>query len=298
MNSILVCGGSGFLGAAVAKALISAGHSVTVFDRESPAFLLDQASYIKGDITNPCELESAVQGHDIVYNFAAIADLNEGLRRPVDTVKVNILGNALLLDACVAAGVKKFIYASTVYVNSRDGGFYRCSKVAAEDYVREYSRRFGLDYCILRYGSLYGPGSDSANGLFRIVSHALDAGYIKYPGSPHATREYIHIYDAASASVKAIEDEFSRRSVVLTGHEPMKVVEMLEMLAEILGGDYAVEFDEREYEGHYVRTPYSLRSELSLKYKPPMHVDMGQGLIDLVAYVQAQRTCRDLGEVL
>ncbi len=298
MNKILVCGGSGFLGSAVVRALISAGNSVTVFDQESPDSQSDLAGYIKGDITNRCELESAIQGHDIVYNFAAIADLNEGLQRPVDTVKVNILGNALLLDACVTAGVKKFIYASTIYVNSREGGFYRCSKVAAEDYVREYSRRFGLDYCILRYGSLYGPGSDSANGLFRIVSHALDSGYLKYQGSPSATREYIHIYDAASASVKATEDEFSGKSVVLTGHEPMKVIEMLEMLAEILGGDYAVKFDEREYEGHYVRTPYSLRSELSLKYKPPMHVDMGQGLVDLVAYVQEQRTCRDSDEVL
>ena len=70
----------------------------------------------------------------------------------------------------------RYIYASTVYVYSRDGGFYRCSKQAAEHYVEEYQRSYGLDYTILRYGSLYGPRSDHRNGLYRIVKNALELG--------------------------------------------------------------------------------------------------------------------------
>ena len=69
--------------------------------------------------------------------------------------------------------VKKFVYASTVYVNSKEGGFYRCSKSASENYVEEYSNFYHLDYTILRFGSLYGPRSDDSNGLLNIVRNAV-----------------------------------------------------------------------------------------------------------------------------
>jgi hypothetical protein len=83
-----------------------------------------------------------------------------------------------------------------IYVYSRDGGFYQCSKQSAEHYVEEYQRRYGLDYTILRYGSLYGPRSDHRNGLWRIVKSALDAGGVSYQGSSEEIRDYIHVEDA------------------------------------------------------------------------------------------------------
>ena len=51
----------------------------------------------------------------------AIADLDEALNKPIDTVKVNILGNVQVLEACRVAEIKRYVYASTVYVYSRDG---------------------------------------------------------------------------------------------------------------------------------------------------------------------------------
>ena len=56
----------------------------------------------------------------------AIADLDEALNKSIDTVKVNILGNVQILEACRVSEIKRYVYASTVYVYSRDGGFYRC----------------------------------------------------------------------------------------------------------------------------------------------------------------------------
>ncbi len=182
------------------------------------------------------------------------------------------------------------MYASTVYVYSREGGFYRCSKQAAEQYVEEYQRAYGLDYTILRYGSLYGPRSDNRNGLFRIVQDAIRNGVIRYAGSPEATREYIHVEDAARASVTALGSEFRNASVVLTGQEVMRVLDLLKMLAEILGLPDAVEFVEAGYEGHYVRTPYAYQPKLGLKYVPPMHVDLGQGLLQLINELQDSNT--------
>ena len=286
MKRVCVIGGAGFLGSHVADALSAAGHNVRIYDRKASAWLRDGQEMIIGDLMDVASLEAAVKGSDIVYNFAALADLNQALEKPIETVQINVLGNAHVLEACRLHGVQLFVYASTVYVYSSEGGFYRCSKQAAEHYVEEYQRVFGLDYTILRYGSLYGPRADNSNGLYRIVKNALDNGVIRYQGSPDSLREYIHVEDAARASVTALGEDFRNQSVVLTGHEPMRVQDLLEMLAEILGLSNAVEFVAGEQLGHYVRTPYAYQPKLGRKYMPTMHVDLGQGLLELIDNVR------------
>lgn len=282
-----VIGGSGFLGSHVCDQLSDAGYPVAILDRVASPWLRSDQQMLVGDLLDEALLDQAIAGSEVVYNFAAIADLDKALATPVETARVNVLGNAFVLDACRRHSVRRFVYASTVYVYSRDGGFYRCSKQAAEQYVEEYQRAYGLDYTILRYGSLYGPRSDNRNGLFRIVQDALQTGVIRYVGSSEAMREYIHVEDAAQASVAALGTEFRNESVILTGQEPMRVSDLLKMLAEILGKGASVEFVEAEQAGHYVRTPYAYQPKLGRKYVPPMHVDLGQGLLQLIGEIQA-----------
>jgi len=284
MKKAVVIGGSGFIGSHVADKLSDVNYSVTVFDRVHSRWLRQDQAMVIGDIQDADALDSAIEGADVVYNFAALADLNEALRQPLKTIRVNIEGNLLVLDACRKYGVSRFMYASTVYVHSREGGFYRCSKQASEAYIEEYQRVYGLDYTILRYGSLYGPRADDTNGLYRIVKEALETGKLCYEGHPDAMREYIQVEDAAKASVAALDQEFRNESVVLTGQEPMRVLDVLKMLAEILGlADDAVDFKDGNYIGHYVRTPYAYQPKLGRKYIPPLHVDFGQGLTQLIA---------------
>jgi UDP-glucose 4-epimerase len=288
MKKVCVIGGSGFLGSHVADALTAAGHRVRIFDRNASPWLSADQEMVVGDLMDTTILQAAVADSEVVYNFAALADLNQALDKPIETVRVNVLGNAQVLEACRVLGVKRFVYASSVYVYSREGGFYRCSKQAAEHYVEEYQRVYGLDYTILRYGSLYGPRADQSNGLFRIVKNALETGVLRYVGSPDTMREYIHVEDAARASVAALGDDFCNQSVVLTGQEPMRVLDLLEMLAEILGLKNAVEFIQGNQLGHYVRTPYAYQPKLGRKYVPPMHVDLGQGLLQLIENVRQE----------
>ncbi len=290
MTKVCVIGGSGFLGSHVADALTAAGRSVRVYDRIVSPWLRDDQEMVIGDLLDATSLESAIADCEVVYNFAALADLNQALDKPIETVQVNVLGNVHVLEACRRHKIKRFVYASTVYVYSREGGFYRCSKQAAEHYVEEYQRVYGLDYTILRYGSLYGPRADQGNGLLRIVKNALETGALRYEGSPDALREYIHVEDAARASVVALGDEFRNQSVVLTGQEPMRVLDLLEMLGEILGLSNGVQFLPGEQPGHYVRTPYAYQPKLGRKYVAPMHVDLGQGLLQLIDLVRSDIT--------
>jgi len=283
-----VFGGSGFLGSHVSDRLSDAGHEVTIFDRVESRWLRDDQRMVVGDVLDADAVNSAVEGAGAVYNYAAIADLNDAIRMPVEAARVNVVGNVNVLEACRVAGVDRFVYASTVYVYSREGGFYRSSKQSAEHFVEEYQQSYGLDYTILRYGSLYGPRSDEHNGLWRIVRGAIESGEIRYQGSADALREYIHVDDAAVASVHALGDEFRNEHVVLTGQEPMRVVDLLGMVAEILGLDpTSVEVDETPQAGHYVRTPYAYMPRPARKYVPAMHVDLGQGLLQLIDEAQA-----------
>ena len=286
---ILVLGASGFLGSHVADQLTLAGHQVRVFDRGPSPWLHQDQQMIVGDLLDQAALDQAIDGCEVVYNFAAIADLDEALSKPLETARINVLGNVQVLEACRKARVQRYIYASTVYVYSRDGGFYRCSKQAAEQYVEEYQRSYGLDYTILRYGSLYGPRSDSRNGLWRIVKNALETGIVSYEGSPEALREYIHVEDAALSSVDALGEEFRNQHILLTGHQPMPVIDLLHMLAEILGlHQDSVKFIPAEHIGHYVRTPYAFQPKIGRKFTPSLHVDMGQGLLQLIEEIQQQ----------
>lgn len=286
-SKVLVIGGAGFLGSHVADALTEAGYSVTIFDKEESKWLKSNQQMIVGDILDQVLLNDAIKNCTAVYNFAAIADLNEAILKPVETARINVLGNVQILDSCQKNQVNRYVYASTVYVHSREGGFYKCSKQASENYVEEYQKSFGLDYTILRYGSLYGPRSDKHNGLFRIVKDILEKGLVKYEGNVDSVREYIHVEDAARASVIALSDEFKNQHVVLTGHEPMKVLDLLKMLAEILDIKKEIEFEDLPYAGHYVRTPYAYQTKIGRKFIPPMHVDLGQGLLQLIDEIKS-----------
>jgi UDP-glucose 4-epimerase len=126
--------------------------------------------------------------------------------------------------------------------------------------------------------------------LWRVVKRAIDTGKISYNGSAEAMREYIHVADAAQASVAALGDDFCNEHVVLTGQEPMRVMDLLKMLAEILGMSQDVEFVDSDHPGHYIRTPYAYQSKIGRKYMPPLHVDLGQGLLELILELQNNNT--------
>ena len=231
IGKVVVVGGSGFIGSHVADCLSDNGYQVTIFDHIHSPWLREGQDMVIGDILDTEALEQTIKGAKFVYNFAALADLNQALNNPVKTVKINILGNLNVLEACRIHNVERFIYASTVYVHSREGSFYRCSKQSSEYYVEEYQKVYNLDYTILRYGSLYGPRADNTNGMYRIISSALKTGKVQYEGNIESMREYIHVDDASRASVLILDESFKNESIILTGQEPMRVGDLLKIIA-------------------------------------------------------------------
>lgn len=276
----IVFGGSGFLGSHVADALTAAGHAVTVFDLQRSRYLLSSQALIRGDILDQSAVQAAVHGAEVVYQFAGLADLNEANTKPLDTVKQNVVGTINILEASVQAGVRRFIYASTIYVYSNLGGFYRCSKQAGELYVEEYQRKYGLNFTVLRYGTLYGPRADYRNSVWSYLRQGLVEGKVIYPGTGEEIREYVHVRDAAKLSVQILSDEFANQHVIITGHSPMKARDMLNMISEMLNNNISIEFAGNAFDSHYSITPYSFIPKIGNKLVSNCYVDMGQGLLE------------------
>jgi len=281
---ILVTGGAGLLGSHLVDALIERGHAVTVFDRAPSRWLPEGARELTGDLIDPAAVAAAVEGHDAVYHLGGFADLNAAKTRPLDTVHANIVGTVHVLEAMRAHGVTRFLFASTAYVYSREGGFYRCSKQACESYIEEYARTFGTRYTVIRYGSLYGPRADASNGVYRLLRAAMTEGQIAYTGAPDDIREYIHVEDAARLSADVLDPSYEGQHVMLTGASPTRAADLFMMFQEILGR--RIDVDYRHVEGpgagHYAVTPYAYTPRPGKKLVTTHYVDMGQGLLRMI----------------
>ncbi len=279
MNAVVV-GGSGFLGSHVADALSERGYLVTIFDLKPSRYRRpDQRLVIGNTLDREAVLES-VAGADYVYHFAGLADLDDANSKPLETIEQNIMATGVILEATVRAQVKRFVYASTIYVYSSLGGFYRCSKQAGELYIEEYHRQYGLDYTVLRYGTVYGPRADSRNSVWRYLRQGLLERRIAFPGTGEETREYVHVRDAAKLSVDILSEGFRNQHVIITGHHPMKARDMLGMIQEILNHQVAIEFAGPASSAHYNITPYSFLPRIGKKLVSNCYVDMGQGLLE------------------
>jgi UDP-glucose 4-epimerase len=290
MSKVLVTGGAGFLGSHIADALSDIGYSVTVFDiHESPYLRADQ-EFIKGDVRDAEALLEQTKGFDFIYHLAALADLNAAKSKPLETVSINIQGTVNLLEAARINGIKRFVFGSTVYVYSREGGFYRCSKQACENYVEEFHKRYGLDYTILRYGSLYGPRTDMANGVYRLLKTYMEQDKMEHSGSSTDQRDYIHVYDAARLSAGILDSQYANKQYILTGNDRLQLADLYKMFGEILNKKVEVRFlgDEGKGNGHYNITPYAYTPKIGHKLVSNEYVDMGQGLIQVIEEIASQ----------
>lgn len=279
---VVVFGGSGFLGSHTADYLSDNNYKVIIFDKRPSSYIKASQDMVVGDILDLDAVKKITRGVDVVYHFAGVADIYEAKDKPYKTVQNNIIGTVNILEACRENNVKRFIFASTVYVYSEAGSFYRASKQACELIIESYHRQYNLDFTILRYGSLYGPRADDTNWIHRILKQALTEKKITRPGDGSEIREYIHVFDAARLSVKMLDDEFKNQYVMITGYQPIRIKDLLIMIKEMLNNEIELEFTREKCDEHYEITPYNFKPRLAKRIVDTSYVDLGQGIFELL----------------
>ena len=229
---IVVLGGSGFLGSHIAGALSKKGHKVIIFDKKKPKLIKKNQKIIIGNIFNFSFLEKAIKGSQIVYNFAGLSDLDDAKKKPMETVKSNIMGTLNILFLCTKYKIERFLQASSIYANTEEGGFYGRSKKAAEDYIEEYYNTYGLKYTILRFGSVYGENADKNNGILKIIKGAIKNKKLIYGGTKKAERKYIHVKDVAKACVLILKKKYTNQYLTITGTKTVKSYNLMNFFSD------------------------------------------------------------------
>jgi len=262
----LVTGGLGFLGLHLAEELIKQNHRVTILDKISPNIQLDKKiKFIKADLLNKNKTKLAVKNQDIIFHYGGLSGIDESMKYPIKTAEYNIMGTIRLLELCLKYKIKRFIFASTVYVNSEQGSFYKSSKRATEDFIEEYKKRYNLEFTILRFGTVYGIRANNENSINRIINLAIKKNKIIYSGNKKNIREYINVKDAAKMAVKTIGKKYANKYIKITGNKKTSAIKALNIIKKELAINSKLVFQNKKNEGHYINSPENYKIKKAVK---------------------------------
>lgn len=282
-NKILVIGGCGFMGSHLVDELIGANYNVTVLDINK-IFINKKAKYIIGDIMNKSFLDKTINKYNIIYNFAGLADIKECDLNPKLAFDLNVIGNLNILSSILKSKIKieRYVFASSLYVYSKFGGIYRCSKQASEILIDEFCKQNKIKYTILRFGSLYGQRAGPNNTIQNLISQIMNKKIIEYWGGPNNLREFIHVNDAARACIDILSKNFINKNCTITGNNSIDIYKLINLIQEITNKKVKTKFNAKADSGHYNLTPYSFVPKIGIKYIPQQTIDLGEGLLKLV----------------
>jgi UDP-glucose 4-epimerase len=224
--SCLVTGGAGFIGSALARALLARGDRVRVIDnffsgkRENLAEVAEDVELVEGDIRDEAALGRALSGVELVFHQAAIPSVPRSLADPVGSHDANATGTLKVLAGAKKAGVRRVVYAasSSAYgdtptlpkvetMRPMPLSPYAVSKLAGEHYCSVYASAFGLETVSLRYFNVFGPRQDPkseyAAVIPRFVTAALSGQGVTIYGDGTQSRDFCFIDNTVEANLAA-----------------------------------------------------------------------------------------------
>jgi UDP-glucose 4-epimerase len=247
---VLVTGGSGFIGSHVVDKLRARGHEPVIYDlRPSPWHEAGSVDTVLGSITDREALERALHSCDAVAHLAAVADVNDVHASPEDAERVNARGTVAVLEACRRAGVKRIVYASTIWVYSdcaddavdedtllaAPSHLYTSTKLAGELYCKAYQELYGIDYTILRFGIPYGPRAREAAVIPAFVGKALRGEPLTLAGDGGQSRRFVYVEDLADGVALGLAEVASNRIYNLASNENVTIKQIAERVQELIG---------------------------------------------------------------
>lgn len=239
MKKILITGGDGYVGSKLAKALKEAKHKVEIFDRPK-------------DILNKAEMEKSITGKDSVFHLAALAEINYTDKHPQETFDTNVVGTNIIAEICSRKKVLlNFASTCCIYgdplefpsvedwlINPTDA--YAMSKAACEWVVKMWGLSKGLKYNIMRFGTVYGPGTRKEQRSDMCIQKFLNAAKDKLPititGNGHQARNFIHIEDLVRGMVMLNESIFFNETLNFAGSERITINRIAELAQQLGAG--------------------------------------------------------------
>jgi len=259
-TKILVTGGAGFIGSHIVDRLLTNGFEVIVLDNFSTGRMENLAHHqgrknlhiVKSDLRELESVKTALVDVDVVFHEAAMVSVVRSVENPLITNEINVTGTVNLLKACLDAGVKRFVHASSssVYgdietlpkredLSPQPISPYAVSKLAAENYVKVFHEVYGLETVCLRYFNVYGPRQAYGpySGVITIFMNQLRSNQPPtIYGDGTQTRDFTYVQDVVEANLLAMMNKNATGEVFNTAAGvPTTINQLAKLLLEIMG---------------------------------------------------------------
>jgi len=294
---VLITGGAGFLGSALANRLVAEGHTVLALDdltAGDPRRLNSHVLFTRGDVRDVPKLWTLLQGVDCVYHLAARVRVPESIHYPGDYNQVNVGGTVALMEAVRDTGVSRVVLASSGALygeqahqpigedqSPNPNSPYGVSKVAAEYYVSTLSALYGIETVVLRIFNAYGPGQELPPSyppvIPQLLRQAQTGGSLVMFGDGTQTRDFVYVDDVVDALATAATVTGVNRSVINIGSgQEVSINELADRVARVTGKRLSV-LHNREQSAGVSRLVADVRLAKQLLGWTP-HTELDQGL--------------------
>ena len=254
---VLVNGGAGFIGSHVVDKLRVAGHEPRILDL-IPSPYHPEVTTVLGDVCERSTVERALEGIDTVIHLAAVADVDQVAKDPTLTDRINTRGTQILLEGARTTSVRRFVYASTIWVYGDAAGpqavdedtplglpkhFYTATKIAGEMYTASYGELYDLEWTILRFGIPYGPRARPTAVVPAFTARALAGQALTIAGDGTQSRRFVYVEDLADGVVASLVPQAANRIYNLVGRENTSVRAIARAVRDVVG-DVPIEHSE------------------------------------------------------
>jgi len=291
-SRVLVTGGAGFIGRRVVRALLAAGHEVTVADLR--AFPDSAVRSVVGDLCDPEGPARAVRpGTDVIIHLAAVTSVLATVADPVSTHRLNVDATARLLELARENEVGTFLFAST---NAVVGGGsevgeviteravlrpltpYGATKAAAEMLIGSYANCYGMTGVSLRFSNVYGPGMAEKDSFIpRLMRAARDGEGVQVRGDGTMLRDVVHVDDIVQGIFAAWKSGDSGPLILGAGHS-VSVNDMVATARRVTGAAIPAENVPIE-KGEMPAIVIDISAAKALGYQPAYDLEAGMATV-------------------
>jgi UDP-glucose 4-epimerase len=245
MSTVLVTGGSGFIGSHVVDRLADAGHRPRILDtRPSPWHNASEIETVLGDVRRLDDVMRAARGCGAICHLAAVADVAQVHDEPAASTELNATGTLNVLECARRLATPRVIYASTVWIYSDvdadevdedtlpcpPAHLYTAGKLAGELYCNSYAELYGVESTIVRFGIPYGPRARPAAVIPSFVARARAGQPLSIAGSGDQQRAFVYVEDLAAGVVAALAPAAAGRTYNLAGRETITIRGLAELV--------------------------------------------------------------------
>lgn len=301
-KTIFITGGAGFIGSTLAGRLVERNR-VVIYDNLSRNALKDQAFHshpnltlVQGDILDAAALVEAMQGADIVVHCAAIAGIDTVIKRPVTTMRVNMVGSANVLEAAARLPrCERVVCFSTSEVfgqhafrsaetdNTVVGKVgearwtYAVSKLAEEHLAIAYHQEQGLPTTVLRPFNVYGPGQVGEGALRTFIMRALKNEPIQIHGDGTQIRAWCYVDDMVHGVLLAMEHPRAVGESFNIGNQRAvtTIYGLASAVVRVLGSSSTLSFTYKDYADVELRIPSVRKAAELLGFEAQIDLDEG-----------------------